>query len=66
MQELFGRIHEIKRKAGESETMVQEICSDIKSLDYAKKYSFPPSRLSLDWSTASTDRLTMTMMNARS
>jgi hypothetical protein len=46
VQELFGRIHEIKRKAGESETMVQEICSDIKSLDYAKKYSFP-SRLSL-------------------
>jgi hypothetical protein len=41
VQELFGRIHEIKRKAGESETMVQEICSDIKSLDYAKKYSFP-------------------------
>jgi GTP1/Obg family GTP-binding protein len=38
-QELFGRIHEIKRKAEESETMVQEICSDIKSLDYAKKYA---------------------------
>jgi hypothetical protein len=37
MEELFGRIKEIKQKAELSEMMVQEITRDIKSLDNAKK-----------------------------
>ena len=36
--ELFGKIREIKGKAEQSEVMVQEICRDIKQLDYAKKH----------------------------
>lgn len=32
------KIHEIKAKAEQSETMVQEICRDIKKLDFAKKH----------------------------
>ena len=36
-QSLFGKINEIKSRAEESETMVQELCRDIKSLDFAKK-----------------------------
>lgn len=38
IQELFGKIRDIKEKAVQSETMVQEICRDIKQLDYAKKH----------------------------
>ncbi len=38
IQELFGKINEIRRKAEQSEVMVQEICRDIKKLDYAKKH----------------------------
>jgi hypothetical protein len=38
IEELFGRIREIQRKAEQSELMVQEICRDIKKLDYAKKH----------------------------
>lgn len=38
LQELNGHIHEIKMKADQSEAMVQEICRDIKKLDYAKKH----------------------------
>ncbi|OAY81558.1 Vacuolar protein sorting-associated protein 53 A [Ananas comosus] len=38
VQELMHKIHEIKAKAEQSETMVQEICRDIKKLDYAKKH----------------------------
>lgn len=38
IQELMHKIHEIKAKAEQSETMVQEICRDIKKLDYAKKH----------------------------
>ena len=38
VQELFRKIKEIKRKAEQSEVMVQEICRDIKKLDYAKKH----------------------------
>lgn len=37
-QELNGHIQEIKSKADQSEAMVQEICRDIKKLDYAKKH----------------------------
>jgi hypothetical protein len=37
MHELFGKIKAIKEKANQSENMVQEICREIKSLDYAKK-----------------------------
>lgn len=37
-QELNGHIQEIKTKADQSEAMVQEICRDIKKLDYAKKH----------------------------
>ena len=37
-QELNGHILEIKTKADQSEAMVQEICRDIKKLDYAKKH----------------------------
>lgn len=38
MQELMYKIREIKTKAEQSETMVQEICRDIKKLDFAKKH----------------------------
>ncbi|KAJ6835965.1 vacuolar protein sorting-associated protein 53 A [Iris pallida] len=38
VQELMHKIHEIKTKAGQSEAMVQEICRDIKKLDFAKKH----------------------------
>ncbi|CAG8586437.1 16596_t:CDS:10 [Dentiscutata erythropus] len=38
IEELFDRIRQIKEKASQSETMVQEITKDIKSLDYAKKH----------------------------
>lgn len=37
-QELMSKIREIKTKAEQSETMVQEICRDIKKLDFAKKH----------------------------
>lgn len=37
VQELSYKIQEIKSKAEQSETMVQEICRDIKKLDFAKK-----------------------------
>lgn len=36
--ELNGHIQEIRSKAEQSEAMVQEICRDIKKLDYAKKH----------------------------
>ena len=32
------KVREIKNKAEQSETMVQEICRDIKKLDFAKKH----------------------------
>lgn len=32
------KVREIKTKAEQSETMVQEICRDIKKLDFAKKH----------------------------
>ncbi|KAH7283807.1 hypothetical protein KP509_34G024900 [Ceratopteris richardii] len=38
IQELMQRIKEIKGKAEQSEAMVQEICRDIKKLDFAKKH----------------------------
>eukprot|EP01035_Chromulina_nebulosa_P016800 gene16800-22281_t len=38
IQELFDKITDIKSKASQSEHMVQEICSDIKKLDYAKNH----------------------------
>ncbi|KAF3323903.1 vacuolar protein sorting-associated protein 53 A [Carex littledalei] len=38
VQELMLKIKEIKTKAEQSETMVQEICRDIKKLDFAKKH----------------------------
>jgi peptidoglycan hydrolase CwlO-like protein len=38
IQDLFTKINDIKSKAEKSEEMVQEICRDIKSLDYAKKH----------------------------
>jgi hypothetical protein len=38
VQELFTKVREIKGKAEQSEVMVQEICRDIKKLDYAKKH----------------------------
>ncbi|XP_048327618.1 vacuolar protein sorting-associated protein 53 A [Ziziphus jujuba] len=38
VEELMYKILEIKRKAEQSETMVQEICRDIKKLDFAKKH----------------------------
>mmetsp|Transcript_28777 Transcript_28777/g.63416 ORF Transcript_28777/g.63416 Transcript_28777/m.63416 type:complete len:903 (+) Transcript_28777:134-2842(+) len=38
ISELFMKIRDIQRKAEESEMMVQEICRDIKKLDYAKKH----------------------------
>lgn len=34
----MSKIREIKTKAEQSETMVQEICRDIKKLDFAKKH----------------------------
>ncbi|KAL7148640.1 hypothetical protein ABFS83_06G192600 [Erythranthe nasuta] len=38
VQELIHKMQEIKTKAEQSETMVQEICRDIKKLDFAKKH----------------------------
>lgn len=38
IKEVFAKIKAIKDKAEASEHMVQEICRDIKSLDYAKKH----------------------------
>lgn len=38
VKELMYKIREIKMKAEQSETMVQEICRDIKKLDFAKKH----------------------------
>ncbi|KAF1895195.1 hypothetical protein Lal_00043840 [Lupinus albus] len=38
VEELMYKIREIKTKAVQSETMVQEICRDIKKLDFAKKH----------------------------
>lgn len=38
IKELFEKIREIRAKAEKSEVMVQEICRDIKSLDYAKRH----------------------------
>ncbi|XP_057506623.1 LOW QUALITY PROTEIN: vacuolar protein sorting-associated protein 53 A-like [Actinidia eriantha] len=38
VEELIYKIREIKSKAEQSETMVQEICRDIKKLDFAKKH----------------------------
>mmetsp|Transcript_30917 Transcript_30917/g.66389 ORF Transcript_30917/g.66389 Transcript_30917/m.66389 type:complete len:734 (-) Transcript_30917:392-2593(-) len=38
MAELFGKVREIKGKAERSEQMVHDICSDIKSLDNAKRH----------------------------
>jgi len=38
IQSLFDKIKAIKEKAEKSERMVQEICRDIKSLDYAKTH----------------------------
>lgn len=38
IEELFGKVAEIRRKAEASEVMVQEICRDIRKLDYAKKH----------------------------
>ncbi|TQD84241.1 hypothetical protein C1H46_030219 [Malus baccata] len=38
VEELMYKIREIKTKAEQSETMVQEICRDIKKLDSAKKH----------------------------
>ncbi|KAI8556087.1 hypothetical protein RHMOL_Rhmol05G0224700 [Rhododendron molle] len=38
VEELMYKIREIKSKAEQSETVVQEICRDIKKLDFAKKH----------------------------
>lgn len=38
IDELFLKINDIKSKASQSENMVQEICADIKKLDYAKTH----------------------------
>ncbi|GAX83739.1 hypothetical protein CEUSTIGMA_g11164.t1 [Chlamydomonas eustigma] len=38
IEELFSKIEDIQQKAEESESMVQDICRDIKKLDYAKKH----------------------------
>lgn len=38
VNELFGKVKDIKDKAEKSEQMVMEITRDIKSLDHAKKY----------------------------
>ncbi|RLN25905.1 hypothetical protein BBJ28_00025133 [Nothophytophthora sp. Chile5] len=37
-KQLFHKIHDIRGKAEQSEVMVQEICRDIKQLDYAKRH----------------------------
>ena len=37
IDELFSKINEIKTKAEQSESMVHEICRDIKALDYGKR-----------------------------
>ncbi|KAI8462913.1 MAG: subunit of GARP complex [Monoraphidium minutum] len=36
--ELFGRVRDIQRKAADTEVLVQEICRDIRKLDYAKRH----------------------------
>ncbi|KAI7742047.1 hypothetical protein M8C21_030053 [Ambrosia artemisiifolia] len=38
VKELMYKVREIKSKAEQSEAMVQEICRDIKKLDFAKKH----------------------------
>ena len=38
IRELLQKIKDIKGKAEQSEVMVQEICRDIKQLDYAKQH----------------------------
>ncbi|KAI8983955.1 Vps53-like protein [Mycotypha africana] len=38
IQELFKQIQDIKSKAAQSESMVQDITQDVKSLDYAKRH----------------------------
>lgn len=38
INDLFSKISDIKLKASQSEKMVQEICADIKKLDYAKNH----------------------------
>lgn len=38
ISELFGRIRDIQRKASDTELLVQEICRDIRKLDYAKRH----------------------------
>ncbi|XP_077219869.1 membrane trafficking VPS53 family protein isoform X2 [Tasmannia lanceolata] len=38
VKELMYKVREIKTKAEQSESMVQEICRDIKKLDFAKKH----------------------------
>lgn len=38
IHELYDKIQDIKSKAAQSERMVQEICADIKKLDYAKSH----------------------------
>nr|ADI46829.1 VPS53Bf [Volvox carteri f. nagariensis] len=38
IEELFTKIRDIQRKSEESEVTVQEVCRDIKKLDYAKKH----------------------------
>ncbi|XP_047337578.1 vacuolar protein sorting-associated protein 53 A [Impatiens glandulifera] len=38
VEELMYKIREIKTKGEQSESMVQEICRDIKKLDFAKKH----------------------------
>lgn len=38
LQELTHKISEMKEKAEQSEAMVQEICRDIRKLDFAKKH----------------------------
>ncbi|TXG61908.1 hypothetical protein EZV62_013271 [Acer yangbiense] len=38
VEELMYKIQEVKTKAEQSETMIQEICLDIKKLDFAKKH----------------------------
>lgn len=55
IEDLFAKIDDIKLKASQSERMVQEICADIKKLDYAKNH--------LQTSITSLNRLQM-LMNA--
>jgi hypothetical protein len=38
IEELFNKIEDIKLKASQSELMVQDLCVDIKKLDYAKNH----------------------------